>query len=53
MTAEELVKTADGRVWLAGSIRRKKDPVMKQQGLEWLSYALQREVTFDTLDQVA
>ena len=47
-----IVQSAEGRAWLATFIPSR---VEKHQriGLAWLSWALQREVTLDDLDELA
>jgi hypothetical protein len=52
MAIDEVVQSADGRAWLAGYIPSRPE---KHQhiALAWLSWALQREVTLDGLDEIA
>lgn len=50
---EAIVGTADGRVWIAAALAKMEDPVKRQQGLDWLSFALGRQVTMADLSSVA
>jgi hypothetical protein len=49
---EAVVQSAEGRAWLAGFIPSRPEK-HQRIGLAWLSWALQREVTLDDLDELA
>jgi hypothetical protein len=49
---DEIVQSPEGRAWLAGFIPSRA-PKHQQIGLAWLSWALQREVTLEDLDEIA
>lgn len=51
-TAEDLVQDPDGRAWLAEHIAGQSGP-RQRIGLAWLSWALQRDVTLEDLDEIA
>jgi hypothetical protein len=50
---KDIVQTAEGRQWVAGMVAKMRSENKKAQGLAWLSWSLQVQVTMDTLDQVA
>ena len=47
-----VVESPEGRAWLAGFIPS-RHPKHQRIGLAWLSWALQREVGLDELDEIA
>jgi hypothetical protein len=50
-TIDEIVQSAEGRSWLANHIPSRPEK-HQQIGLAWLSWALQRDVGLDDLDEI-
>ena len=49
---DEVVQSPEGRSWLAGYIPSRPEK-HQRIGLAWLSWALQRPVTLDDLDEIS